>query len=147
MCSKFRHSCVYTSKRRRLAVNFGEKLKKLRAERHIKQEDLAELLGVSVRSLSNYENGLRFPKHKETYEKLAQIFQVDYNYLLDEQSNFVHQVYRESGKQAKDDAYALLNSLTALFVGGKLNADERDEIMRLLQAAYWQAKEQEKSSK
>lgn len=128
-------------------MNFGEKLKKLRAERHIKQEDLAELLGVSVRSLSNYENGLRFPKHKETYEKLAQIFQVDYNYLLDEQSNFVHQVYRESGKQAKDDAYALLNSLTSLFVGGKLNADERDEIMRLLQAAYWQAKEQEKSFK
>lgn len=127
-------------------MDFGEKLKKLRAEHNMKQEELAQMLGVSVRSLSNYENGLRFPKHKETYEKLSHIFQVDYNYLLDENSAFVNQAYQEYGTQGKDEAFSLLNNLTALFAGGKLSEDDRDEIMRLLQQAYWQSKDKAKQN-
>lgn len=125
-------------------MNFGEKLKKLRAEHNMKQEDLAQLLGVSVRSLSNYENGLRFPKHRETYEKLANIFHVDYNFLLDENSAFINQAYHEYGNKGKDEAFSLLGNLTALFAGGKLSEDDRDEIMRLMQQAYWQTKAKEK---
>lgn len=128
-------------------MNFGEKLKKLRAEHNMKQEDLAQLLGVSVRSLSNYENGLRFPKHRETYEKLATIFQVDYNFLLDENSAFVNQAYQKYGIQGKDEAFTLLGNLTALFAGGKLSEDDRDEIMRLMQQAYWKSKEKEKQNR
>lgn len=125
-------------------MNFGEKLRKLRSEHNMKQEDLAQLLNISVRSLSNYENGLRFPKHRETYEKLAKIFHVDYNFLLDEHSSFVTQAYQEYGEKGKDEAFALLGDLTALFAGGKLSEDDRDEIMRLMQQAYWQSKEKAK---
>lgn len=125
-------------------MNFGEKLRKLRSEHNMKQEDLAQLLNISVRSLSNYENGLRFPKHRETYEKLAKIFHVDYNFLLDEHSSFVTQAYQEYGEKGKDEAFSLLGDLTALFAGGKLSEDDRDEIMRLMQQAYWQSKEKAK---
>lgn len=42
--------------------NFGENLKRIRMERQLTQEQLAELLGTSKQVISRYENGQRSPK-------------------------------------------------------------------------------------
>ena len=41
---------------------FGENLKKLRLQRNLTQDALAELLGTSKQVISRYENGQRSPK-------------------------------------------------------------------------------------
>lgn len=122
-------------------MNFGEKLKKLRAQANMKQEELAKELGISVRSLSNYETGLRYPKSKQTYQKLADIFNVDFNYLMDEDAVFVESALQSYGNKGRNEAYKLLSDLTGLFAGGKLSEEDRDEIMRLMQSAYWESKD------
>ena len=43
-------------------TSFGEKLKKLRTEKELTQEKLAELLGTSKQVISRYENNQRNPK-------------------------------------------------------------------------------------
>lgn len=63
-------------------MNFGEKLYQLRTERGIYQKQLAEFLGVSIGTISNYENGVHYPD-LETLCKFAEYFQVTTDYLLD----------------------------------------------------------------
>lgn len=62
-------------------MNFGEKLYQLRNERGIYQKQLAEFLGVSIGTISNYENGVHYPD-LDTLCKFAEYFQVTTDYLL-----------------------------------------------------------------
>ena len=52
---------------------FGEKLKALRAERNMTQKELAKALGVSLRTVSNYETGGLRPRYASVYDDLARI--------------------------------------------------------------------------
>lgn len=42
-------------------ISFGERLKRLREERGMTQEELAERLNISRSLLARYENGMRMP--------------------------------------------------------------------------------------
>lgn len=60
----------------------GERIKKLRKEKGLTQQELGEMLGVQKSAIAKYENG-RVPNlKKETISKLADIFNVTPNYLL-----------------------------------------------------------------
>ncbi|MCC5890759.1 MAG: helix-turn-helix transcriptional regulator [Alkalibacterium sp.] len=60
---------------------FNEKLKTLRKEHALSQEELAEKLAVSRQTISKYELGDATPDLKKLSE-LAKFFDVSYNYLL-----------------------------------------------------------------
>lgn len=61
--------------------NFASVIKRLRIERGITQEQLAALLKVSRSTVGMYETGSREPDF-ETCEAIADIFNVDMDYLL-----------------------------------------------------------------
>ena len=62
-------------------VNFGDKVKELRHEKRLTQQQLAELLGVAVSAISSYESGSRYPSY-EVLISPARIFHVSTDYLL-----------------------------------------------------------------
>ena len=64
----------------------GERIKKLRISRKLSQRELAELLGVSVTLISNYENSERTPS-AENIIALANIFRCSSDYLLGIEKN------------------------------------------------------------
>lgn len=47
----------------------GEKIKRLRKEKHLTQEQLAEIIDIAPRNLVNIETGVNFPK-ADTLEKI-----------------------------------------------------------------------------
>ena len=49
----------------------------------------AKAIGVSLRTVSNYEAGTRYPKKRETYYKMAEVLKVDVNYLLTDDEEFL----------------------------------------------------------
>lgn len=62
---------------------FGENLKKLREEKCISQEELAEAIGVSKSTIGMYEQGKRTPNNRrDILRKLADYFYVSIDYLL-----------------------------------------------------------------
>jgi len=65
---------------------FRFRLKELREEKNISRSDLAEILGVSVQTIANYENGHREPNF-DTLLKIADFFNVTVDYLIGN-SNF-----------------------------------------------------------
>ena len=64
----------------------GRRVQELRKFQNIKQEQLAELIGIAPRSLSNIETGRTFPS-PENLEKIAKVLGVKIKDLFD----FEHQ--------------------------------------------------------
>ena len=59
-----------------LRLRFGKQLRKIRRNRDITQERLAESIGVTAEFISNIERGKSAPSF-ETMEKLARVLEVD----------------------------------------------------------------------
>ncbi len=64
-------------------MTFGQRIKMLRQERGLSQEELGRLVGVSSRVIGYYEADERFPKNRDTLIAFASAFQVSLDYLLD----------------------------------------------------------------
>ena len=64
----------------------GDKIKKLRKEAGLTQEELAKKVGIQRGSIAGYEVGKTKPSHKNL-EKIANIFNVSYEYLLRNDDN------------------------------------------------------------
>lgn len=64
-------------------LNFAKKLKKLRIDKNLTQEELAEYLGLSGKSaISNWEKGSSRPDKIEHYEKLSKLFHISLDSLI-----------------------------------------------------------------
>ena len=61
-------------------MQLHEKLKALRIRNHFTQQDIADRLGVTRSTVSNFEIGRRKPEI-DVLEKLAAIYNVDLNYF------------------------------------------------------------------
>jgi transcriptional regulator with XRE-family HTH domain len=62
-------------------MDVGLKIKQLREEKNLSQEELGAAIGVSKQMISHYENGENTPRFK-TLEKIAVYFNVDPSELL-----------------------------------------------------------------
>lgn len=64
----------------------GKRLKKLRTDKKLTQEELGKKINVTKVSISGYENGNRTPD-TETLQRIADIFDVSTDYLLGRTEN------------------------------------------------------------
>lgn len=125
-------------------MSFGEKLRDLRNNKKMTQAQLAKEIGVSSRTIISYENGNSYPKKREVYFKLATFFNVDVNYLLTEDEEFITEAKSKYGNHGAKQAEELVAEIGGLFAGGQLSEEDKDAVMRSLQQAYWDAKEENK---
>ena len=122
-------------------MNFAEKVRQLRTAKGWSQEELGQQLGKSKRTIVSYEKGDSYPRTREVYNKLAEILEVDVNYLLTEETEFLTDVGAEYGRRGQLQAEAILSQTRELFAGGTLS--ERDEIAFLteMQKIFLDSKE------
>ena len=123
-------------------MKFGEKVKKSRTDAGLSQEDLAKKIGVSLRTITNYEVQNRYPKKREVYAKLAEVLGVDINYLMTEDEDFVVDASAKYGARGAKQAEQLISEVHGLFAGGELSEADKDGVMKALQQAYWECKEE-----
>ena len=121
-------------------MNLSEKLRNARIAKHMSQTDLAEKVGVSLRTIQNYELGVRVPKSRSTYDKLAEALDMDVNILLDENAEFVLRASESYGGRGAKQAMEMVADIKAMWAGGEMEEEDMDEIMQALQEAYWEAK-------
>lgn len=122
-------------------MRFGEKIRALRAAQGFTQAQLAAELGITVRTLQNYEQGRMYPKNTAVYGRLADVFGVSADYLLSEADRCLSDAQDRGGSAARRDLDELLSELGGLFAGGTLAESELDAVMRSLTEAYWAAKD------
>ena len=105
-------------------MKFGEKIKNLRKEKRMTQQELALYIGVSVRMIIKYENGESYPRNRETYSKLAKALSTNTNYLLTE------------GEEGLSEAEKIIKRTAAMFQGGTLNDNDKLEFIHQMQELY-----------
>ena len=125
-------------------MKFGEKIREGRKKAGLKQEEFAKAIGVSLRTVLNYESGERYPKKRETYYKIAEVLKFDVNYLLTDDEEFLLNAEAKYGSKGARQAKALAAEVSGLFAGGELADEDLDEMMKGIQEAYWIAKEKNK---
>lgn len=64
-----------------MIIELGERLRNLRIEKHLRQDQVARLVNVEKSSISMYETGMRQPSYI-TLVRLADVFNVTTDYLL-----------------------------------------------------------------
>ena len=122
-------------------MGFAEKFKVARMQLGISQEKLASDMGISKRSIANYESGQSLP----TSDKLliiSKYFGVSIESLITEDEEFVAAAYEQGGSKSAREAKALVDEVSGLFAGGRLSDEDMDAVMRAIQNAYWIAKEE-----
>ncbi len=128
-------------------MTFGEKIKTLRKERGMTQKDLAEALGLSLRTISNYETGGLRPRHDATYDALAALFHVPKTYFFTEEDAFISAAEARWGKSGAEDARELVDGVIGLFAGGRLDEEDKQAVFEAIQEAYFRAKLENESKK
>lgn len=68
-------------------MSFAENLKSMRKERHISQEELAEIIGVSRQAISKWEQGNGYPE-MEKLLALSRELNISLDYLMLDNTNF-----------------------------------------------------------
>lgn len=122
---------------------FGEKMKQLRNEKGLTQQQLAEELNITKRTIINYEGGKSYPT-TDALPRIASFFGVVVNDLMDEQEEFIAEARERGGYRGKHGAKQLIAEVSGLFAGGDLSEADKDAVMRALQEAYWEAKKENK---
>ena len=125
-------------------MKFSEKIREERIKNNLTQQQLADTLGVSLRTITSYETQDKYPRKREIYIKLSEIFEIDINYLLTEDEEFTIKAHEKYGPRGAKQADDLINQMGALFAGGKLSDTDKDAVMRAMQEIYWDAKEENK---
>lgn len=125
-------------------MKFGEKLRYFRKKKGFTQAELAEKAEVSLRTVNYYESCTTYPKNRETYATLADILDVDVNDLRNEGDEFITMASENYGYRGAKQAEELVAEIGGLFAGGELSETDKDAVMRALQQAYWDAKEENK---
>ena len=132
-------------------MEFGDRLRKMRVEHNLSQIELATKIGVSVRTLYNYETSGRIPKI-DVITNIAHIFGVTVDSLVSdpEQTSFSY-ARREAflqtaknhyGSRGKKDAEAILESASALLKSSTMNGDAKNRFFQALTTAFLTAKEE-----
>lgn len=121
-------------------MTFGEKVREARGKLGLKQSELAEKLGVTTRVISTYETDKSRPRGIEQYKKLAIALEVNVNYLLSEEEEFIATAHNEYGARGAKQARELVEQMGAMFAGGELSEEDMDGVMRAMQELYWDAK-------
>ena len=132
-------------------MTFSDKIKRSREVAHLTQNELAQLVGVSQRTIASYESG-GAKARRSTIEKLARALKVSVRFLSDddctdplaeiEKDDYIEQAREMYGTKGVRDMEELLRENTALFAGGELSQDQKDAFFQAVMTAYVTCKEE-----
>lgn len=108
-------------------MQLHEKLKALRLRHYYTQQEIADKLGVTRSTVSNFEIGRRKPEI-DVLEKLAKIYNVDLNYFA-------------AHNMKANDLMLLVDKAEAIFNDPKIQEAEKDKVYQSLMKVYIAMKE------
>ncbi|MDO5062163.1 MAG: helix-turn-helix transcriptional regulator [Peptostreptococcaceae bacterium] len=147
-------------------MSLGSNIRTLRKRNRLSQIELATIVGVTERTIYNYENDIKVPK-ANTMALIADVLGVSPELLTDGDPDadfltrdeydllykgvkptrdFVLEAKSKFGNRGALEAAHLLERTTALFAGGHLSESAKDEFFESLTQAYFLAKKKAKGS-
>jgi len=132
-------------------ATFGERLKELRKNKKLTQDELAKTFYLNKSSISRYENDTQIPEN-ELLQNIADYFNVSLDYLMG-RTNIVNThsntVTTTQTKKEQKDHDSFMEDAKALFMNGELDEDDKEKIFKDISDLFWESKKinKEKHSK
>lgn len=114
------------------------RLKELREAKRATQQQIANDLGLSRQTYSNYEGGRREPD-METLKHIADYFNVSVDYLIGGNLKEINE-----NKKIPKDLKKILEEEEITLNGRMMSAEDKEKIYRVIEVMYHDAKEQNK---
>ena len=120
-------------------MTFGQKFKTERIRCNMTQQQVADALNINLRMITRYEKDESFPRTRDAYRRIADLFGCGVNYLLTDDAE------TESGRVSRADAgryeaQKLISSMSGLFAGGDLSESDKDAVMQAIEKIYWESR-------
>lgn len=125
-------------------MSFATKLKKLREEKRLTQQELADMVDVSLKTISRYELGLSKPRYRKTYDLLAKSLDTSHDYLVTDEEDFVLTARENYGLKAGVEARELADGVVGLMAGGEIPEEDKKAILDAISEAYYIARQENK---
>ena len=125
-------------------MTFGEKVKTLRKTKDMSQTQLAQAIGVSLRTVGGWEKEGRYPKQHELYQKLADTLGCDVSYLMTEEASFITEATEQYGSRGARQAQQILDQAVAMYGGGVVSDEDKTAFMDEIQMLYLDSKKRAK---
>lgn len=132
-------------------MTFSDKIKRSRELAELTQQQLADEVGVSRRTIVSYET-TDAKARTSTIRKLAKALHVSYDYLSNddvtdplqgvEKMEHIDTVRERFGNSAAQEMDELLERNAALFAGGELSEEAKDAFFTAVTKAYLLCKEE-----
>ena len=129
-------------------MTFSDKIKVAREQAGLTQQQLADSTGVSKRTIASYESGGAIAR------KLAKALSVSSKYLSDdscldpmadiEKDGYLEEARERYGSSGARDVDQLLRDNAALFAGGELSQEQKDQFFEAVMRAYVACKDEAK---
>lgn len=123
-------------------MTFYEKLQKLMNKNNVRPVDVAKATGIATSSLSDWKAGRSKPK-LDKLQILADYFGVPVSYFTDEKQETNNTENKKTPKELK----RLLESEEVTLNGRLLSETDKDKMLKIVEAAFWEAKEMNKRKK
>lgn len=108
-----------------MTTDIGKKLQHLRNGRKLTQQQLADKMGVTRATISNYEVGRRAP-HLSELKRFAEFYGVGLDYF---------------GLSSTDEIFDLLSRAKSVFENDSVSKEAKDELHRTLMQFYLSIKQ------
>ena len=125
-------------------MTFGEKVQNLRKAKNMSQTQLADAIGVSLRTVRGWEIEGRYPKQHDFYQRLSDILGCDVSYLTTEGESFITEATEQYGSRGAKQAQLILEQAAAMFAGGELSDEDKTAFMDEIQMLYLDSKKRAK---
>ena len=128
----------------------GEKIREGRANLGITQTELAEKIGVTLRTISNFDKHCVMPRVAYLH-KVSEVLGVSIAYLSNdeivdpayglEESPYIESARAVYGKRGAADVEQLLTQTRALFAGGDVPEEDKELFFQAVTEAYFANKQ------
>lgn len=115
------------------------RIKELRLEKKLNQKELAEIIGIAQPTLSGWETG-RTQIDYENLIKLAKFFEVTLDTLLGADTTPTNR----SDNKIPKDLKRLLDEEEITLNGRMVSPEDKEKMLRIIEALYYDAKEENK---
>ena len=132
---------------RRDKVTFGEKIKLLRKQNNITQTQLAELTGVSLRTIINYEKYDKKPKQPEMYELLAKALNTEVSELQNTKGDYVSITKKKLTKTQQTPVDFLSAEINRIFASDKVSDEDKLTLLLNVEKSFWKHNLKRKTNK
>ncbi|MBY7736324.1 XRE family transcriptional regulator [Paenibacillus polymyxa] len=130
--------------------SLGERIKALRDKMGFTQDDLAEALDMNRANISNYERGIITKIPSNILSRLADVLNTNADYLLGRIDDPAPKAYSfpswASPEDIRDFKKMLLEDGPIMFDGVPINDEDRQKVLRVMEAMFWDIKDKNKKT-